>query len=120
MVLVKIYVDNIFFIWKNGEDKPEGFLNRSNNFYPNLKFTHEKFKSPVNFLDVSVSIVDSKPETDFYCKPTDCHQLLHFDSPDTFHNKISILYRQALLIKRLCSSSVTFQKHLENLKTLFC
>ena len=67
------YIDYIFFIWTEGEDKLEGFLNRPNNFHPNIKFTHEKSKSSVNFLDVSVSIVDNKLEIDLFCKPTDCH-----------------------------------------------
>ena len=98
----------------------EGFLNCLNNFHPNLKFTHEKSKSSDNFLDVSVSIVDNKLETDLFCKPTDCYQFLHFNSAHPFHNKKSIIYSQGLSIKRLCSSPLTFQKHLENLKTWFC
>ena len=57
------YVDNKFFIRRKDEDKLEGFLNCLENFYPNLKFTHEKSKSSVNFLDASVSIVDNKLET---------------------------------------------------------
>ena len=57
------YVDNTFFIRTKDEDKLERFLNCLDNFHPNLKFTHEKSKSSVNFLDVSVSIVDNKLET---------------------------------------------------------
>ena len=86
------HIDDIFFIWTEGEDKLEGFLNRLNNFHPNLKFTHGESKSSLNFLDVSVSIVDNKFETDLFCKPTDCHQFLHFNSAHPFHNKKSIAY----------------------------
>ena len=103
MVVVKIYTWHIFFIWTEGEDKLEGFLNSLNNFHPNLKFTHEKSKSSVNFLDMSVSIVDNKLETDFSCKPRDCYQFLHFNSAHSFHNKKLIAYCQGLRIKRLCS-----------------
>ena len=60
-----------FFLCIEGEDKPEEFLNRLNNFHPNFKFTNKKFKSSANFLDVSVSTVDKILETDLYCKPTD-------------------------------------------------
>ena len=49
MVVVLRYIDDIFFIWTEGEDKLEGFLNRLNNFNSNLKFTHEKSKFSVNF-----------------------------------------------------------------------
>ena len=114
------YIDDVFFIWTESEEKLEGFLNRLNDFHPNLKFTHEKSKSSVNFLDVSVSIVDNKIETDLYCKPTDCHQFLHFNSAHPFHNKKSIVYSQGLRIKRLCSSPVAFEKQLESLRSWFC
>ena len=108
MVVVKI-IDDIFFIWTKGEDKLEGFLNRLINFHPNLKFTHEKSKSLVNFFDVSVSIVDNKLETDLFCKPTDCDQFLHFNSAHPFRNKKSIVYSQGLRIKRLYSSQSTLK-----------
>ena len=114
------YIDDVFFIWTESKEKLEGFLNRLNDFHPNLKFTHEKSKSSVNFLDVSVSIVDNKIETDLHCKPTDCHQFLHFNSAHPFHNKKSIVYSQGLRIKRLCSSPVAFEKHLESLRSWFC
>ena len=81
------YIDDMLFIQTEGKDKLEGFLNRLGNFHPNLKFTHEKSKSSVIFLDVSVSIVDNKLKTNLYCKPTDCHQFLHFNSARSFHNK---------------------------------
>ena len=82
-----IYIDDVFFIWTEGEDKLEGFLNRLNSSHPNLKFTPEKSKSSVNFLDVSISIVDNKLETDLFSKPTDFHQFLHFNSAHPFHNE---------------------------------
>ena len=43
------HIDDIFFIWTESEDKREGYLNCLNSFHPNSKFTHEKFKSSVNF-----------------------------------------------------------------------
>ena len=79
------YIDDKFSIWTDGEDKLEGFLNRLNNFHPNLKFTYQNSKSSVNFLHVSVTIVDNK--------------LAH-----PFQNKKSIVYSQGLRIKRFCLS----------------
>ena len=38
------YIDNIFFIWNENEEKLEEFLENLNNFYPNLKFTSERYK----------------------------------------------------------------------------
>ena len=79
------YIDDKFYIWTDGEDKLEGFLNRLNNFDPNLKFTYQNSKSSVNFLHVSVTIVDNK--------------LAH-----PFQDKKSIVYSQGLRIERFCLS----------------
>ena len=53
------YIDDIFVMWTEGEDQLEGFLNRLENFHPNLKFPHEKSRSSINFLDVSISNIDN-------------------------------------------------------------
>ena len=79
------YIDDKFYIWTDGEDKLEGFLNRLNNFDPKLKFTYQNSKSSVNFLHVSVTIVDNK--------------LAH-----PFQDKKSIVYSQGLRIERFCLS----------------
>ena len=65
------YIDDIFFIWTESENKLESFLQRLNTFHPNLKFTHKKSKTSDNFLDVVVRINGGKFETDLYSKPTD-------------------------------------------------
>ena len=57
--------------------------------------------------------------TDLYCKATDCHQYLHYDSCHPDHMKKSSIYSQGLRIKRLCSDDHKLQKHLENLKNWF-
>ena len=43
-------------------------------------FASEKSKKSVNFLDVTVSLINQHLEIDLYCKPTDCHQFLDFNS----------------------------------------
>ena len=41
-----------------------------------MKFTAEWSQKSVNFLDVTVSLIDGQIETDLYAKPTDSHQYL--------------------------------------------
>ena len=65
------YTDDIFFFWTEDENKLESFLQRLSTFHPNLKFTHEKSKTSLNFLDVVVRINGDKFEIDLYIKPTD-------------------------------------------------
>ena len=112
------YIDDIFFIWTEGENKLESFLRRLNTFHPNIKFTHEKSKTSINFLDV-VRINGDKFETDLYSKAADCHQFLEFNSAHPIHIKKSIVYSQGLRIKRLCLSSLAFEKHLESICSWF-
>ena len=48
------YIDDIFFIWIASGKELEEFLNHLNNFHPNLRFTHERSRENLNFLDVIV------------------------------------------------------------------
>ena len=80
----------MFFIWTGIENKLEGFLQRLNNFQPNLKFTHEKSKTSVNVLYFVAGINGDKFEIDPYSKSSNCHQFLEFNSAYT-HQKINCL-----------------------------
>ena len=113
------YIDDIFFIWNESEEKLETFLKNLNEFHPNLRFTSEKSKTSVNFLDLTINLADQELETNLYCKPTDCHQFLDFNSAHPIHIKKSIVYSQGLRIKRLCSSNLAFENHMENLRGWF-
>ena len=98
-----------FFIWNKSEEKLEEFLENLNTFHPNLKFTSEKSKTSVNFLDVTVSLSDQHHEIYLFHKPTNCHQFLDFNSTNPIRIKKSIVYSQGLHIKGLCSSNVAFE-----------
>ena len=67
------YIDEICFIWTASEKELDYFLERLNNFHPNLKFAHERSREEVNFLDVTVRVNHGEFITNFYCKPTDGH-----------------------------------------------
>ena len=118
-VWLRYYIDNISFIWTERENKLESFSQCLNTFHPNLKFTHKKSKTLINFLDVTVKINSDKFETDLYSKPTDCHQFLGFNSAHPILQTKSIVYSQGLHIKRLCLSSLAFEKHHESIHSWF-
>ena len=65
------YIDYIFFIWTHGEDKLKTFLENLNQFYPNIKFTHESSTESITFLDLRVKLSQGKFETDLHIKPRD-------------------------------------------------
>ena len=58
-------------------------------------------------------------ETDLYSKPSDCHQFLGFNSAHSILIKKLFAYSPGLRIKRLCSSSSAFEKHLESIRSWF-
>ena len=114
------YIDDMFFVWTHGENKLDEFLERLNSFHPNLKFTSERSEQEINFLDVTVQLSNNKFVTDLYCKPTDCHQYLHYNSCHPEHMKKSSVYSQGLRIKSLCSEDTALANHLKDLKSWFC
>ena len=97
------YLDDIFFIWTASEKELDNFLEQLNNFYPNLKFTHERSREEINFLDVIVRVNQGEIITNLYCKPTDGHQYRHIKSYHPGHTKSSIIFSQALRMRRIYS-----------------
>ena len=74
-----------------------------NNFHHNSKLTHECSKEEINFLDVTVRGNHGEFITNLYSKPTDGHQYLLFESCHPSHTKSSIIFSQALRMRRICS-----------------
>ena len=117
--LWKRFIDDIFFIWTDSEENLNKFLKDLNEFHPNLRFTYEKSKEKINFLDLVIKLADGKIVTDLYCKSTDTHQYLHYDSCHAEHIKRSIVFSQTLRLKRICSQKSDLNSHVKELKSWF-
>ena len=70
----------------------------------------------VNFLDVTVSLIDKQTETDLYVKLTDSHQYLHSSSRHPYQCRKSIPYSQALCLNRIYSKNNFFDIQCNNLE----
>ena len=116
--LWKIFID-IFFIWIDSKENLNKFLKDLNEFHPNLKFTYEKSKEKINFLDLVIKLAYCKIVTDLYCKSTDSHQYLHYDSHHTEHIKRSIIFSQTLWLKRICSQKSDLDSNVKELNNWF-
>lgn len=93
-------------------DKFDDFLFRFNNADDNLKFTLEKsINNCINFLDVSIKVVDGRLLTNWYRKPTWSGRYLHFFSHHHISQKIAVVYS---LVDRVIKLSEK-QYHQENL-----
>ena len=111
------FLDDIFCIWTQGENKLNDFFLFLNNFHKTIKFTMENSTESVNFLDVKVVKSNGRLITDLYSKPTDTHQYLHAKSCHRNSTKRAIPYGQAVRIKRICSSENTMKERLVELES---
>ena len=51
-------IDDIFFIWEHGEVILKDFVQTINEIHPITKFAAEWSQESINFLDVTVSLID--------------------------------------------------------------
>ena len=103
------YIDDIFFLWENGEEKLKEFIEHLNEKHPTIKFTAEWSQTSINFLDVTASLIGGKVTTD-------SHQYLHSCSCHPYHCKKGIPYSQALRLKRICSDPSSFDTRCNDLE----
>ena len=117
--LWKRFLDDISFICTDSEENLNKLLKDLNEFHLNLKFTYEKSKEKINFLDSVIKLADGKIVTDLYCKSTGSHQYFHYDSRHAEHIKRSIIFSQTLRLKRICSQKCYLDPHVKELKNWF-
>ncbi len=69
------FIDDIFAVWKDGQESLEVFLHEINTYHPTIKFTAEQSTDRVSFLDTTVILEGDTLVTDLYTKPTDTHHI---------------------------------------------
>ena len=111
------YIDDTFFIWTHGEAELKRFMEKLNQFLPNLKFTYESSQKKVAFLDLNVSLENGCITTHLYTKSTDCYQYLHCSSTHPDHIKNSINLSQALRLSNIYTYERYFQRHALDMKS---
>ena len=90
------------------------FIGFVNSFHPALKFTWE-----ISFLDINISVQDSKLATSVHYKPTDSHSYLLYSSSHPSRVKDSIPYSQFLRLRRLCSEDSDFNSKCDEMSNFF-
>ena len=110
------FLDDIFCIWTDGEEKLNEFFEYLNEFHPTIKFAMKKSFNKINFLDITVS-KNSKLSTDLYTIKTDEHQCHHAKSCHRSCIKRGIPYGQAVHIKHICSDENVLNERLTQLET---
>ena len=110
------YINDIFVLWTHGETQLQLFLDHINNYHHTIKFTADWSSDAVSFLDTRVSLMNQQLETDLYCKPTNTHQYLQWNSCHPRHCKMSIPYSQVLRIRWICSQDTDFHHRTRELR----
>ena len=90
-----------------------------NEFHTDIKFTYESSKESIAFLDLKLSVKDSKIIADLYVKYIDRQQYLHYLPARPNHTKRPVVCSIALNISRLCSYEENVMKHKANMKSWF-
>ena len=62
----KHFIDDIFMIWKHGEEELTRLLDKLNDFHPSIKFTEEHSEYGIPFLDTFTYIENNKLHTRVY------------------------------------------------------
>ena len=97
------FTDDIWGIYSGDKISFDNFVQRINSVHSAIKFSGEFSNSEVDFLDVTTYRKGDKILSRLFCKPTDSHSYLEFNSCHPPQNKNSIPYSQFLRIRRDCT-----------------
>ena len=112
----KRFLDDCFVIW-NSNVPLEVFHCEINSLNEHIKFTMNRSKSSMPFLDILVQITeDFTIATDIFSKDTDTHMYLNFNSCHPKHIKLNIPFNLASRIVTITSTEVLRDKRLDELR----
>ena len=112
------FIDDIFLIWTGTTDQLMKFKQQINEVHPSIKFDFNFSNKEVNFLDTVVyKTQPGKLETKLYRKESDRQAYLHRKSEHPESLKRSILFSQALRLRRICSTNNESQASCDKLRS---
>ena len=115
------YIDDIFMIWTDTEDKLNDFLSDLNSFHTNLNFTHEQSHLSINYLDLTIykgtffhftNLLDTKT----YQKQLNLYQYLHFTSTHPPKIYKAIIRGECIRYARTNTTYETYKATVHNFK----
>ena len=109
------HIDGIFLILTHGEAELKRYMEKLNQFLPNLKFIHESSLEKVEFLDLNFSLENGCITIELYTKKADCHRYLHCSSVQ----KSSVIYSQALRLSNISTFERDLQRYALDMKSWF-
>ncbi|CAJ0967662.1 unnamed protein product [Ranitomeya imitator] len=114
------YIDDIFCIWLGDFSSLSAFFNTLNSVREELKFTLSHDTETITFLDTRVrKDSQGKLSRDIYTKPTDCNNLLRYDSCHPKSTRDSLPRSQFKRVTRIVSDSATRKSRLQEMSDRF-
>lgn len=113
------FIDDIFATTDKNQTELNTYMDKLNNFHPNIKWQFESSRTEVHFLDVKVYKKNNKLETTIFTKPTDRKKYLHYKSAHTRPNKTGIPKSQLIRLRRIISDDEELEKQIDILKNKF-
>ncbi|CAJ0966495.1 unnamed protein product [Ranitomeya imitator] len=113
------YIDDILLIWTGPVEDCNQFIWDLNVNNLNIKLTSVISETNIDFLDLRLSIMDSRIVSGLHRKTTATNSLLHFTSFHTFHLRKGIPKGQFLRVRRNCSTDDEFRHQAKDLSDRF-
>ncbi|KAJ1119551.1 hypothetical protein NDU88_007736 [Pleurodeles waltl] len=115
--LLKRYLDDVLLIWTGNKEEALAFAVWLNGANPFLTFTMNIGDNKLPFFDLLIYEHDGGLATEVYYKPTDCNNLLQYQSfhPRALRDNLPV--GQFLRLRRNCSSMTDYRKHADKLTT---
>ena len=112
----KRFLDDCFLIFNQQEKDLDNFHLLLNSLHPSIKYSIDKNRKQISFLDTLIINNNGKVETDIYYNPTDSKQYLLYTSCHPKHTRNSIPYNLAKRLRLIISEENTLIKRLEELR----
>ncbi|KAJ1108612.1 hypothetical protein NDU88_005988 [Pleurodeles waltl] len=106
--LWKRYIDDVLLIWTGSKEEALAFATWLNSANPFLTFTMNIGDNKLLFLDLLIYEHDGGLSTEVYYKPTDCNNLLQYQSfhPRALRDNLPV--GQFLRLRRNCERALGF------------
>ena len=111
----KRFLDDCFLIFDKSEEQLRKFHSLLNSLHPSIKYTIDKSKTHLPFLDTLVISKNGHLYTDIYYKPTDSKQYLIYTSCHPKYTRNSIPYNLARRLRMIITEENTLLTRLEEL-----
>jgi hypothetical protein len=116
ILLYKRFIDDILIIFTGTATQTQELMTYANDIHKNIKLTFNTSQDSIDFMDITLQLNKNNTlHSKLYRKPTDTLALLNFHSNHPRHQKIGIIYSQALRLNRLISNRDELDKELQNL-----